>query len=923
MLLERTKLDYIDIIEKSIYNIDSKICGIIDDYTVLQDSQKVADYVIQFLRTYLEHIAARIYAYENPNKQVPIGGKDKWYTQYMKPLKESNEYGYICRLHHSLQITISHYVPAEDGAVRLMEGYLSRLYQLRDQMREKFELTLMRNLEEYPQEKNSELDPYYEKIYIALKGMHLEDGTKHTNDRYYITRKKYRTVNRKGFFEYTLSYAQEEITKFDRFVAYSFNDIPDNYSIQCDFDQANVDFNGVDIDIKCIIAWNISIRPCELEKLAAICGYDDRVRSDSAYYKALMRFLSRSGMNLLDIILADNEDYEIYIQQLELDKNIKLKNTFEKVRDIIIGEKPGSNILRYITAYLKNDVVRDQLSDRSNNRVSYLYLKNEAIPFDEMPYASSLYGHNLPKSRLHKYLEVYDCEHQYVSAMVNKEAYDSNTLYVTVDDSKLDYFRYELEVFNQNLYKSKKQQLRKIETFTNHLYVKGYYDVTKSVMEKLQQYTSEGVEGYSDMLIDKNEFINKIDDVAKQKIVKNIFMNSRLGMVYGAAGTGKTRVAEYIAKIFENKNILLLANTNAAKNNLERRINASCDCYTVYDYLKNGYSWKKYDLVILDECSTVCNEEVLNLFEKCNAKAYLLIGDIYQIEAIKFGNWFNFARYFVDKKSVYELSTPYRAKDKAILLEMWTRVREFDENMFERLQANGFISTLNESIFEKNEEEIILCLGYDGLYGVNNINRYMQKINPSKPIEWGNWTYKVGDKVLFNENKRFGNVLYNNLKGRILSIDKKTDEIVFQILVDNAVDKRDALFSGIKLIDCEYEWKSIVEFGVKKRVERDSDGDYSEEIVPFQIAYAVSIHKAQGLEYESVKVVITEDVDERISHNIFYTAITRTTDKLKIYMSKDTQRKLAEKFVKSNVGLQQAQLFAGHAGLKLKNKLSS
>ena len=101
-------MDYIDIIEKSIYNIDSKICGIIDDYKVLQDSQKVADYVIQFLRTYLEHIAARIYAHENPNKQVPIRGKDKWYTQYMKPLKENNEYGYIWDLHHSLQITTSH-----------------------------------------------------------------------------------------------------------------------------------------------------------------------------------------------------------------------------------------------------------------------------------------------------------------------------------------------------------------------------------------------------------------------------------------------------------------------------------------------------------------------------------------------------------------------------------------------------------------------------------------------------------------------------------------------------------------------------------------------------------------------------------------------------------------------------------------------
>ena len=104
-----------------------------------------------------------------------------------------------------------------------------------------------------------------------------------------------------------------------------------------------------------------------------------------------MKFLSRTGMNLLDILLADNEEYEIYIQQIELSKKIELKNTFDKIREIIIKEKPGSNILRYITAYLKNDVIRDQLADRTNNLLSYLYLKNEAIPFDEMPYASSLW----------------------------------------------------------------------------------------------------------------------------------------------------------------------------------------------------------------------------------------------------------------------------------------------------------------------------------------------------------------------------------------------------------------------------------------------------------------------------------------------------------------------------------------------------
>lgn len=100
-----------------------------------------------------------------------------------------------------------------------------------------------------------------------------------------------------------------------------------------------------------------------------------------------------------------------------------------------------------------------------------------------------------------------------------------------------------------------------------------------------------------------------------------------------------------------------------------RRINSSCDCYTVYDYLKNGYSWKRYDLVILDECSTVCNEDVFNLFEKCNAEAYLLLGDIYQIEAIKFGNWFSFARYFVDKNLFmsYQLRTGQRIKQFCLI----------------------------------------------------------------------------------------------------------------------------------------------------------------------------------------------------------------------------------------------------------------
>jgi ATP-dependent exoDNAse (exonuclease V) alpha subunit len=60
--------------------------------------------------------------------------------------------------------------------------------------------------------------------------------------------------------------------------------------------------------------------------------------------------------------------------------------------------------------------------------------------------------------------------------------------------------------------------------------------------------------------------------------------------------------------------------------------------------------------------------------------------------------------------------------------------------------------------------------------------------------------------------------------------------------------------------------------------------------VPFQVAYAVSIHKAQGLEYDSVKVVITDANEDDISHSIFYTAITRARENLRIYWTPETQQ---------------------------------
>lgn len=202
---------------------------------------------------------------------------------------------------------------------------------------------------------------------------------------------------------------------------------------------------------------------------------------------------------------------------------------------------------------------------------------------------------------------------------------------------------------------------------------------------------------------------------------------------------------------------------------------------------------------------------------------------------------------------------------------------------------------LDESIFEhSDEDEIILCLNYDGLYGINNINRFLQSSNPKPEIVWGINTYKIGDPILFNESDRFAPLIYNNMKGYIRNIEPTEDKIRFDIELDIAITDWEAEDYDFTLVGTSDKGNSIISFWVDKYRSTDDDDDSSNAIVPFQVAYAVSIHKAQGLEYKSVKVVITNEVEELITHNIFYTAITRAKEDLKIYWTPETEKKILE-----------------------------
>ena len=386
---------------------------------------------------------------------------------------------------------------------------------------------------------------------------------------------------------------------------------------------------------------------------------------------------------------------------------------------------------------------------------------------------------------------------------------------------------------------------------------------------------------------------------------------SRVILNNGSAGTGKSYLINHISNMFASKSRLYLAQTNPAVNNMRRKVTASANStfMTISKFTSNKYNGKTtFDILIIDECSTVNNQDMREVLERANFELLVLVGDTYQIESIEFGNWFDAVRFFLPQTAVCELTTPYRS-DSVALLNVWNDVRKMNGDIYYLLQTYGYSTDLDKSIFAPAREgEVVLCLNYGGLYGINNINHFLQESNTGKAIWRGIQRYKVGDPILFNDasDKFFTRteeqlpVIHNNMTGRIVDFlfierGKATEGIQFDIEIDQPLIDMDMKDMDFTIVGTAGNGNSIIRFVVNKNKATDEDDEGpSKAIVPFQIAYAVSIHKAQGLEYDHVKIIITDEIDELITHSIFYTAITRARESLKIYWTQPVEEKVLD-----------------------------
>lgn len=863
--------------------------------------------ILKNLRDFVEAVAVKA-----------SGNSDYSYTIFQTQAKQymatRAEMKFLRDFHKSLQKTVSHASLEEENSERLMLKYYEYLLKIKSFLKSKYNLEVLANIGEFPIKVDPALQEYYDKIAIEIEKTSIIKKERNFKDRYYITKIKPFFVNQEVYYEITFTRALDSVSKFDRITAFTKEEILPNYAVKMALQKSQIDIRGNKIPIQIIYDWDVSIRPCEIENFARIFDKDLKNKSNNKEILLLMSLLKRNNMNLVEIIQLPDTHYNAIKKIItSRSETTHFLEVLDESRNLLKSESPGNNTISYLLYKLNNKVIKLQTSESNNIKLSNLKLNWGVLPFEEMPFITSLIGHNPKIHDLFDCIDSEDREYELFVRKIKNNTEQKGMLYTPIDELN-EYQDIEnlIKTYNNRLYYKHKPS-RDLEIYKKHIYINEYEQACNLIIKKLQELADIGIRNYKSSTEARlNESSDDIDCEHKRKILLNLFENSRVAFIYGAAGTGKTRLIEHISNLFHKHNKLYLANTNPAVNNLQNRINTANGTFkTIASFLNSREQNTKYDLLIIDECSTVSNADMRDILNKAEFKLLVLVGDIYQIESILFGNWFEIATHFIPKTAIFELTKPFRTKNVE-LLTLWDKVRNIENDITEHIVNNSYSEKLDESVFNYSEkDEIILCLNYDGLYGINNVNRLLQGKNKNKEVHWGVNTYKVGDPILFNESNRFKPLIHNNMKGKIVGIHVIENvqmneglaylakQIQFDIEIDKIINESDIwTYGGLELVDSVEHKNSIIRFAVNFPKNTDMDNETLEDIMPFQIAYAVSIHKAQGLEYNSVKVIITDEIEESITHNIFYTAITRSKENLKIYWTPETQKKVLDRLAR-------------------------
>jgi len=414
-----------------------------------------------------------------------------------------------------------------------------------------------------------------------------------------------------------------------------------------------------------------------------------------------------------------------------------------------------------------------------------------------------------------------------------------------------------------------------------------FYDTETSIIKDINRFN-----GIKNIIDEKkiNKYITKYEkennikfndeqkDAIKGAIIYNFYI------ITGGPGTGKTTIIKAIVNILEDlcnvdkKDIALLAPTGRSAKRINESVSAPS--YTIHKFLKwnkesesfgiDEYNKAHEKVIIVDESSMIDIFLFNSLLKglRINAKL-LLIGDANQLPSIGPGDILNDLLSISDIKKT-TLNKIYRVKEGSYITYLANdikNVKHFDTidnnySDFKFIESSDtdikeYLSKICENIIKKGisvENFQVLVPMYKGINGIDSLNEMMANIfNPNQDkYQIGDKYFRVGDKVIQLINDVENNVFNGDIGyiKRIDSIDRKL-VVTINFMGNNVIYK-------------------------------------SGEFDRFTLAYAISIHKSQGSEYDNVVIVLASSFKRMFYNKLIYTAVTRAKSSLIILGSLDS-----------------------------------
>ena len=462
--------------------------------------------------------------------------------------------------------------------------------------------------------------------------------------------------------------------------------------------------------------------------------------------------------------------------------------------------------------------------------------------------------------------DLYDYTVRYLEKDVDSDVFEQ-VLRILVEDKKI----YIDE--NKNIY-DYKMYVQELElAFTLSKMLNGTNEV------KPLEYSEEDINKYY-LKIKNNSHIEY--SLEQEQAILSAFTEP-IVIITGGPGTGKTTIVKAILEMYfklnkDNTNlaeyIALLAPTGKAAKRLKESCNMPTS--TIHKFLgyqgSNIFTYSKYNktdakLIIVDEASMMDLPLASRLLTSMQDDARIIIvGDVDQLPSVGPGQ---VLKDLIDSKEIktIRLTKIHRQAEDSNIIKLAHNINEgiLPETLLEKLPDRVFISTDNEYIasmltnatskyiergYDIKKDIQILIPMYKGDCGINEINSRIQDIvNPP------------GEDVL--EVKHYGRIFRENDK--VIQLVNRAEK---GIMNGDVGYIESFIMKNLKVNGLRVSFDSnIIEYNL-------------DELEDLSLAYAISVHKAQGGEFDIVIMPMTNKHFIMLKRKLIYTAVTRAKKSL-------------------------------------------